>query len=269
MSNNAMSNETDLDWLARNHHTWPSKADKVVSIGWKYMKAGEPNYVRVFLGKEITKDQWLARRAELQNKPSWKDAPEWAEWLAQDKHGDWWWHNETTKTRISEFDSVGAKESNTGEVLGDWRDTLERRPIDLFEPAGGVKARGDDDAEIVERDAAVCGGEGYLNNHWFERGELPPVGTVCEYALGANAPWYQCEIKYVILGDGVVMKRIPCGTEQYCSLYSKQPVSFRPIRTERELAIADMIAISGLRARDGVKEIMSNLYDAGYRKDPK
>lgn len=24
-------------------------------------------------------------------KPSWDDAPEWAEWLAQDGTGDWYW----------------------------------------------------------------------------------------------------------------------------------------------------------------------------------
>lgn len=25
-------------------------------------------------------------------KPDWKDAPEWAQWLAQDSDGDWWWY---------------------------------------------------------------------------------------------------------------------------------------------------------------------------------
>ena len=24
-------------------------------------------------------------------KPSWKDAPEWAQWLAMDKAGNWFW----------------------------------------------------------------------------------------------------------------------------------------------------------------------------------
>ena len=26
------------------------------------------------------------------NKPSWNDAPEWANWLAQDRNGQWFWH---------------------------------------------------------------------------------------------------------------------------------------------------------------------------------
>jgi hypothetical protein len=25
-------------------------------------------------------------------KPDWKDAPEWAMWLAQDEDGDWFWY---------------------------------------------------------------------------------------------------------------------------------------------------------------------------------
>lgn len=28
------------------------------------------------------------------NKPDWKDAPEWAEWLAQIASGDWYWYEE-------------------------------------------------------------------------------------------------------------------------------------------------------------------------------
>ena len=27
------------------------------------------------------------------NKPDWADAPEWAEWLAMDKDGSWYWYS--------------------------------------------------------------------------------------------------------------------------------------------------------------------------------
>lgn len=109
------------------------------------------------------------------------------------------------------------------------------------------------------------------DNSWFERGELPPVGVVCEYTLGANAPWYQCEIKYVVHGDGVVMKRIPCGSEQYCSLYSKHPVSFRPIRPGREKAIEGMKRYCPYPGswNSTYKQFAEALYDSGYRKEPK
>jgi len=25
-------------------------------------------------------------------KPSWENAPDWAQWLAQDEDGSWWWY---------------------------------------------------------------------------------------------------------------------------------------------------------------------------------
>jgi hypothetical protein len=28
------------------------------------------------------------------NKPDWKDAPKWAQWLAMDSDGEWWWFEE-------------------------------------------------------------------------------------------------------------------------------------------------------------------------------
>lgn len=124
-----MSNETDLDWLARNVHVWVpgellrmkpcDNGSGTFRFSWCYSDEGG-----------FTKDQWLARRAELQNKPSWTDAPGWAEWLAQDAAGSWLWHSSSEPESRngmwigSDTKSYAAK----GCVLGDWRDTLERRP---------------------------------------------------------------------------------------------------------------------------------------------
>ena len=30
-------------------------------------------------------------------KPDWKDAPEWASWLAMDEDGDWFWYESEPK----------------------------------------------------------------------------------------------------------------------------------------------------------------------------
>lgn len=30
-------------------------------------------------------------------KPDWKDAPEWAGWLARDSDGEWYWYEEKPK----------------------------------------------------------------------------------------------------------------------------------------------------------------------------
>jgi hypothetical protein len=72
-------------------------------------------------------------------KPSWSDAPEWAQWLAQDEDGGWCWYEGKPKEaergwRVINF--VDLRPSRTSIVLGDldynanpdWRNTLEKRP---------------------------------------------------------------------------------------------------------------------------------------------
>ena len=122
-----MSNETDLDWLARNVHKWPEgKCEVLVSwprnVGtliWSYVSSD---------AGWITKEQWLARRAELQNKPSWDKAEDWAEWLAQDEDGEWKWLAGLPGKYVDGWTAVKIKGCCKGLALGDWRDTLEKRP---------------------------------------------------------------------------------------------------------------------------------------------
>ena len=133
----AMSNETDLDWLARNVHVWPEGKREALVCWPRNVDTLIWSYVSSDVGW-ITKDQWLARRAELQNKPSWAHAPEWAVYMAQSPNGHWeffavkpraegWWRHP-----IGERSSAN-NASIRGTILGDWRDTLENRPSDLSE----------------------------------------------------------------------------------------------------------------------------------------
>jgi len=145
----AMSNETDLDWLARNVHEWPAGDHQpwcyVYMVAGGAMKASGNFLDAVAYPIRITKGQWLSRRAELQNKPSWEDAPEWAEWIAQDDDGEWKWLgsnpskyiNGWTANKLSCCKKMGSYGSviEKGTILGDWRDTLEKRPADLSEQA--------------------------------------------------------------------------------------------------------------------------------------
>ena len=135
MSNNAMSNETDLDWLARNVHVWPAGDHQpwcyVYMVAGGAMKASGNFLDAVAKPTMITIDQWLARRAELQNKPSWEGAHDWAEWLHQDGGGEWVF----SEGKPTPYDGLWLGEpykrslrAKAGEVLGDWRDTLEKRP---------------------------------------------------------------------------------------------------------------------------------------------
>lgn len=64
-------------------------------------------------------------------KPDWKDAPEWANYLAQDKNGEWWWYGK--QPRIAQcreqWDCMngGGREMVKADIV-DWRETLETRP---------------------------------------------------------------------------------------------------------------------------------------------
>lgn len=123
-----------LDWLARNVHEWGAVAAKWIpedTIGKLRFDGDvvefEPS--RVMRVCRVTRQQWLDRRAELQGKPSWEDAPKWATHLAQQVTGDWMWCD-GEPTAGEDGGWFGCFNRSThGEVLGGWRDTLECRPI--------------------------------------------------------------------------------------------------------------------------------------------
>ena len=147
-----MSNETDLDWLARNVHEWPAGEHQP----WCYvymtyggvMKAAGNFLDAVANPAMITIDQWISRRAELQNKPSWDDFGESAKFMAQDSDGAWMAFESEPAANYHVWSSMRgwcgyAREGRDrcrGEVLGDWRDTLEKRPEQAkFEPFVSVE----------------------------------------------------------------------------------------------------------------------------------
>lgn len=63
------------------------------------------------------------------NKPSWDDLPIEAEWLAQDKDGDWYWYDGIPKPWTSMWYHVGNSDFvYRGEENHNWKSTLEKRP---------------------------------------------------------------------------------------------------------------------------------------------
>jgi hypothetical protein len=60
-------------------------------------------------------------------KPSWKDAPSWANYLARDADGEWYWHeNEPKIDSHMWIDNKGNSEFCG--VDKDWRESLQSRP---------------------------------------------------------------------------------------------------------------------------------------------
>ena len=77
------------------------------------------------------------------SKPHWENAPDWAQWLAQEQYGIWYWYKE--KPSLFYFESplglwgcwlaapvdgeVGMYEfAGDGGINPYWRNTLEARP---------------------------------------------------------------------------------------------------------------------------------------------
>jgi len=73
-----------------------------------------------------------------EGKPDWGSAPKWAQWLAQDENGEWWWHELRPALVVgsgewASDDQEGIAFAGVTEVVGDWRDSLEGRPVEEVE----------------------------------------------------------------------------------------------------------------------------------------
>lgn len=60
-------------------------------------------------------------------KPDWKDAPEWAHYLAKDKNDEWWWF-ERPPTTYSSGRWLGGGMACMAGTYNNWRETLEQSP---------------------------------------------------------------------------------------------------------------------------------------------
>ena len=179
---------SDLDWLARNVHVWPAGDHQPwCYVYWKGgQRAVSGNCITVILPcVRVEMSDWLARRAELQNKPIWDDAPEWAEWLAQHESGYWCWGSGPASISVQEGAPVAWwSEKNqwsgkAGEVLGDWRDTLEKRPEGSMVSMSGVHSNGDMEKlldELNDIDESIFG-DGFIPKDAATAKQQAPKGS--------------------------------------------------------------------------------------------
>ena len=277
-----MSNETDLDWLARNVHKWPAGDHQpwcyVYMAHGGVMKAAGNFLDAVAYPIRITIDQWLSRRAELQNKPNWGSVGSEVNFISQHEDGQWIGHSEKPEEgdECFECDCIISL-FGYGEVLGDWRDTLEKRPADLSEQA--VTARLKEATDNVLAAAPGLMTDKYKfepfvsvedskeqdmkqDNGWFERGELPPVGTVCLYAVSDRL---SAEVEITAHAKfGLCFVEVGKSGENYVSKTAELHL-FLPIRTERELAI-DRMQFDIAERWANCEEMARHLVDKGWVK---
>jgi len=101
---------------------------------------------------------------------------------------------------------------------------------------------------------------------WHKNGELPPVGEVCEAYIDYPPQWVETDI--VAHKDGFAIgwcKSVMKGC------HGDKAHEFRPLRTEREKAIDEMVDVitDGRDSPLYVIKIATKLYDAGYRNEVK
>jgi len=153
--------ESDLTWLARNLHEWPLACMDIAVVD---NSGSERDYrfpLHVDPDQGITKQQWLDERARLQNKPRFEDHPD-AECFVQDDCGKWFKNNRTPNVSPGQNggwnsnDIYGGFSSHIskGEVLGDWRNTMEVRPERELNPATSSITNAQ--AVQVAKDTGVC-----------------------------------------------------------------------------------------------------------------
>lgn len=88
---------------------------------------------------------------------------------------------------------------------------------------------------------------------------LPPVGCECEYSW-AGEPWASGVIRYISKHTIIIETQADSTGDTECA-YHPTDIKLRPLRTEAERAIDEMVRLSGVSI--GAAKI---LYDAGYRK---
>lgn len=110
---------------------------------------------------------------------------------------------------------------------------------------------------------AIVTREQYEATGWDGTG-LPPVGVECEIQFLKDTPpqeWFN--FKLIGVHEEIVIVTLDGeNTWRHISKFSPDKVAFRPIRTEAERAIDEMVRLSGVSI--GAAKI---LYDAGYRKE--
>ena len=60
-------------------------------------------------------------------KPNWSDSPSWANYLAMDEDGTWYWYEDIPEDGAIAWFNCG-KDCRAG--FSNWRDTLEERPVE-------------------------------------------------------------------------------------------------------------------------------------------
>lgn len=98
-------------------------------------------------------------------------------------------------------------------------------------------------------------------SNWFERGELPPVGELCEFRIALSKEYSKCTFVGINSNKNFVIEVYG----KYSS-YHESKIEFRQIRTDREKFIEQAWGkLRGDTPHKETTELLGQLYDLGYR----
>ena len=109
------------------------------------------------------------------------------------------------------------------------------------------------------------------DSSWHERGELPPVGCECQFfSDGYDAEWFDwCIFHGKATCGGLIIEHHHRTSPSRVTVELFDPLStnFRPLRTEREKAIDELIVLVGdIEKYPTRRDAIVGIIDAGYRK---
>lgn len=115
-------------WCMNHGHSlskWPINGDyqfAATESAWRAWQAAAAMYDR-------KAREECAAYIDVSLKPDWKDAPKWAQWLAQDEDGAWWWYEGQPIAFNNGWCPIkGADGDVQLAQVKNWRETLEARP---------------------------------------------------------------------------------------------------------------------------------------------
>ena len=223
-----------------------------------------------------------ARR--LRNEPSFDDHPD-AKCFVQNDEGYWYKNTKTNKLTPNSLSGWGPDGScyeqkialcfvQKGEVIGDWKDTLRLRPeekkVDTTDTLLSSyrkalqKVLEDSECGVVPKshleaiEALLGTGQQGNKNDWYERGEFPPVGTVCRIKR-AGKDFEEGTLMY--LSEDILVWRYDTGDEV---AFISSSCSFQPLQTERERTeelhyLGQMLTATAHDETDRVQAIIDRL----------
>lgn len=193
-----MKNVTDA--VRQFNGVWPFKSETMfydTIDGW----IGGGTHVE----SRVTLEEFEEVSARLSGKPGWVAAPEGFNWRWQNADGGWWF-GKGLKPQINEehgywWTRTHSVQHFPGTVLGDWRETLERRPEAKNDWSRILNPQSLSDyhhsIELEIPPFSELNQQGPMD--W-----LPPIGFECEVSRGGSSFFEKCVPKYHGINSSVI-----------------------------------------------------------------